>query len=381
MNKRLSLRLDGLRALAALAVFTSHFCQLGLAGGDGETLWVLGRLGVVSFFVLSGFVIAHVVDMRDRNLGDYLTARLARLWSVFLPALVITAVLDLAGRALDPALYLRYPGVIEWHTLAALPVFVGFLSENAWFSSRWLSNGPMWSIAYEFWYYVLFGLTVYLPRSRTRTLLQAAALVLAGWKVLLLMPAWMAGVALYRGRGRIARSSPEFRCALASVCALAVAWFVTPHAHDLMRPLRHWGIETVGQGFHSSFAIDYVLAMPVIGLFTAMLAAPDEPPASGLRSMIGALAGCSFTVYLLHVPLILLVRAAGAYDPRSPGEGLAAAMGVLALCFLAARFTEHRKAFWRARVFAVVRWARPAVAQVILGSLSTGAGAPPGPER
>lgn len=61
MNHQVSLRLDALRAIAALGTFCCHFAQPGLADGNSETLWAMGRMSVVAFFVLSGYVIAFAV--------------------------------------------------------------------------------------------------------------------------------------------------------------------------------------------------------------------------------------------------------------------------------------------------------------------------------
>jgi peptidoglycan/LPS O-acetylase OafA/YrhL len=54
-TRGLSARLDGLRALAVLAIFAFH---LGLAGSRG------GFVGVDVFFVISGFVITRGVLLK-----------------------------------------------------------------------------------------------------------------------------------------------------------------------------------------------------------------------------------------------------------------------------------------------------------------------------
>jgi peptidoglycan/LPS O-acetylase OafA/YrhL len=80
LNDQISIRLDAFRALAALSVFCSHFAQLGMAGGVHEDFWALGRLGVIGFFVMSGYVIAYVAEYKHPTLVDYLEARFARLY-------------------------------------------------------------------------------------------------------------------------------------------------------------------------------------------------------------------------------------------------------------------------------------------------------------
>ena len=51
------------------------------------------------FFVLSGFVIAYVSEQKEHTLREYSISRLARLWSVAVPALILTIALDQLGRA------------------------------------------------------------------------------------------------------------------------------------------------------------------------------------------------------------------------------------------------------------------------------------------
>jgi len=103
MTNGLSLYLDVLRFGAAFAVFTSHFGRF-----SGGMLWQMepyGRTGVMVFFVLSGFVIAWVTETRERSIDEYALSRVARLYSVIVPAFILTAVVDHVGMAINPALY------------------------------------------------------------------------------------------------------------------------------------------------------------------------------------------------------------------------------------------------------------------------------------
>ena len=65
--------LDAVRGLAAVWVATAHFYVGGALGPvfqahtTGVAAWVLengGSIGVLIFFILSGFVIAHTVERR-----------------------------------------------------------------------------------------------------------------------------------------------------------------------------------------------------------------------------------------------------------------------------------------------------------------------------
>lgn len=113
MNRQTSLYLDLVRFLAAVAVLVSHLCGQRFTGG---LLWQAEPYvdeAVDVFFVLSGFVIGYVTDQREATAKSYAIARLARVYSVALPALVTTFVLDAIGAALRPDLYAEWWGYIS----------------------------------------------------------------------------------------------------------------------------------------------------------------------------------------------------------------------------------------------------------------------------
>jgi peptidoglycan/LPS O-acetylase OafA/YrhL len=345
MNSLVSIRLDAMRAIAALSVFCSHFAQLGVAGTNSETLWTLGRLGVIAFFLMSGYVIAYVAECKHASLRDYMEARFARLYSVFIPAIALTATLDCLGRALDPTVYQSYPPINNVKVLAYIPFFLSFMFENSWFSLRWLSNGPFWSIAYEFWYYVVFGILIYWPKKRLAIPL-AGALLLAGWKVLLLAPIWILGVLIYRYRKFVGQKIGALRLPLLLLSATTIIWLLSVRGWHWLEPFRLWGVSRLGHGFHSFFVGDYILAIPLALMLTVLTYAPAETASVVLKPFISWAAGFSFSLYLYHVPLILFLKATHVYATDSPGECVAAAVVVLSCVYLLATITEHKKHIW-----------------------------------
>lgn len=106
MHRGLSLWLDVLPAVATLVVVFSHFAYARFSGGDLQWFrdYNFGNDAVVVFFVVSGFVIAFAAG-RDGTAGAYAFNRLTRLWSVLIPALILTLVFDRYGSALTPAAY------------------------------------------------------------------------------------------------------------------------------------------------------------------------------------------------------------------------------------------------------------------------------------
>src|SRR5437870_11294053 len=105
MTNALSLYLDALRFGAAFTVFVGHYGSQRFGGGLFWQMQAYGRAPVLVFFVLSGFVIAWVTETRERTLEEYGLSRVARLYSVIVPAFIVTVVLDYIAMAIDPHLY------------------------------------------------------------------------------------------------------------------------------------------------------------------------------------------------------------------------------------------------------------------------------------
>src|SRR5271157_507292 len=199
MTRAFSLYLDALRFGAAFTVFVSHWAAARYSGGELWRVMPYGRTAVLVFFVLSGFVIAWVSSTRERTFGEYALSRAARLYSVILPAFVVTAALDGIGVAIDPGLY---EAEIR---LSLAQSFLGYALSAVFLGESWRltmlpgSDIPFWSLNYEVWYYVLFAAATFL-QGRRRTVALIGAALLAGPKVLLLFPIWLAGVAAWRWR-------------------------------------------------------------------------------------------------------------------------------------------------------------------------------------
>lgn len=346
MKNVTSIYLDCLRAVAAFGVFFFHFSYLGFSGFSSIDHWTIGRFGVIIFFVMSGYVISYVSKNRHNGLSDYMEARFARLFSVFLPALVLTVILDAAGSRLDPSIYQNYPKVTDSKIILYIPFFITFLFENSFFSLRWLSNGPAWSIAYEFWYYVVFGIyTFYNKRFRGPILL--IVIFLAGWKILLLSPVWIAGVMIHKYQKQLIELTAGFSVALIALSIAIIAILCTPLLYSIMEPLRQWGIENTTLGLHSFFLSDYLFAIPIAGLLVGIISAPTIKLPSIMKSLVSTAAGFSFSLYLFHVPIILFLKSTKIYSPDSIVQSSLAALFVIFLCYFLAKLTEDKKSFWR----------------------------------
>ena len=351
MNRGLSLYLDILRFGAALAVLVTHLAYPELSGGMLQYWRLLGNDAVMVFFVLSGFVIAYAAQEKEHTLGAFARSRLARLWSVAVPAQLLTILLDRWGSALDPAAYTQWwyqAGDPLWRALRALT-----FTNELWFASvRPFSNGPWWSLGYEALYYAIFAALAYVPGWKGR-LLAGALMLAAGPKILLLLPIWWLGVWAWKRTQR--ETLPADKAAL--------LFFGTIGAYALFRwsglPLLFKGLtahmlgpENVATYLHFSdeFLSSYVIG-PLVALhFIAAhgLARALEGLLTPWRKVIVWFAQSTFALYLLHYPMLRFARAAFAYDETDPWQVAAVFFGVAGLCVLIGPLIERTKGAWKA---------------------------------
>jgi peptidoglycan/LPS O-acetylase OafA/YrhL len=333
--------LDLLRGLAAILVLAHHwrnyffvnFHELGLHRVLLAVPYILtaaGHEAVVVFFVLSGFLIGGTIrrslELGQWNWACYLTNRLVRLWLVLLPGLLLTLLWDKIGVALEVSrpVYLGDPANHIMGSIArtdTATVFVGnLLFVQEVFVPAFGSNGPLWSLANEFWYYVLFplGLLAILPFTSTRTRIITAALftLLGIWlrtTLLPLFPVWLLGAALLN--------------------------LPRPHLSNSLRWLAagtYVPIVFLCTRLHGTLGIvsDYILAGGTAALIWALLSASQPAPAAaGQVRFSRGLARFSYTLYVVHFPFLTLVAALLVGDRRWQPTPLhiAAALGILAV--------------------------------------------------
>ena len=313
MNKAFSIYLDLVRFAAACLVYLYHSNQRLLIG-DILPASNFGHSSVIVFFVLSGFVIAYITDTREKQLATYAASRISRVYSVAVPAVLLTVVLDAAGRQLYPELY-GYP--FDNFLLRGAASLL--LLNEVWFVSiTSFSNVPYWSICYEMWYYVAFGLFMFLPKRTGLVALALLALAL-GPKVTLLAPVWVLGVVLYRWQ-RL-QAVPE------SVAWMLVAGsffgIVAFHQTGLTDLVAAYSKDLIGEKWHAQFTFskffpsDYLLGVLVFLNFVGMRKVSPrlQPFLLVLERPIRFLAGYTLSLYLLHQPLFLFWAAVIHGDP------------------------------------------------------------------
>lgn len=203
--------LDLCRGLAALEVCAGHLraalfvdypANSSFAAKAFYALTGFGHQSVMVFFVLSGYFVGGAVlrtTGRSFSIGPYTIARLSRLWTVLLPALLFTFVVDHITGSLQP--HVLAGGLqATWNSGPVPGTFgtdiVTFIG-NALFLQTiavpvYGTNSPLWSLANEAVYYVAFPM---LALASGRVQATIATRTLAGASVLVAMVALPSGFA------------------------------------------------------------------------------------------------------------------------------------------------------------------------------------------
>ncbi len=137
-------QLDGLRGLAILFVILCHVLQFGSGmhvGGSGG----LGGLGVLLFFVLSGFLITGLLEREKRqteriSLSAFYIRRALRLFPALFCFLAVLCLLIVLGIVRDTS----------WRTVAACLLYVRNIRGQG------LSTSHIWSLSIEEQFYLFW---------------------------------------------------------------------------------------------------------------------------------------------------------------------------------------------------------------------------------
>jgi peptidoglycan/LPS O-acetylase OafA/YrhL len=347
--------IDGLRALAVLAVLLFHYRVPGFRGGF---------VGVDVFFVISGFLITGLIhgEMREGrfSLRQFYERRIRRIF----PALFVMLLVATLAAAI---LFFPFSLVRFGKSLLATAVFASnfeFWREAGYFDVA-ADQKPLlhlWSIAVEEQFYLLFPALLLLigGRSKRRVALALAALLLAslGFSIWSAHHASAAGYYLLPSRmwelmlggllaiGSLGDSLPRPLRELAAAAGLAMI-----------------GVATFAFSSHAPFP-GYAALLPCLG--AALILAAGEGAAINralsLRPVV-FVGLISYSLYLWHWPVYVFGRALLFRAPTPAEAALLIGLSV-ALAALSWRLVEQpfRSRQWRWPSLALFRGAGAAMA-------------------
>ncbi len=347
MSKSYSTYLDIIRFVAALLVLLYH-SNTNFITTDKIFLSNYGHSAVIVFFVLSGFVIAYITDTKEHNIRDYVLSRMARMYSVALPIVLITPFLDLAGEYYNPEVYAKSGALDYWYIRVASSLL--FLNEIWFFSIMSFSNTPYWSLCYEVWYYVIFaGLTF--MRGEKRLIVVSLVCLFVGPKILLLFPLWYLGVVLYRNN---ALNRINWQTGLL-IWLVSLVLIVLFHRYNLQWLFANFLRDTGGEWlykyltFSKFFLSDYILAPLIAANFIGAKACVDKAKwlLEKIRPSVIYVSSFTFILYLAHQPLLNFFSAYMYTQPKEDWHFYKVMVAVFISVWLIGSFTESKKKQWR----------------------------------
>lgn len=357
-----SAHFDMLRAMAAFAVLVGHIRALFFVDAPqlvNPTLPVrglyyvtgFGHQAVIVFFTLSGFLVGGSA-LRAKYRGcwsstDYLLRRATRLYVVLLPALVLTLCWDLAGTWFFGNRENLYSGHTNGAALVVGPLaqtltWSSFLA-NTFFLQTIVTpcfgtNSPLWSLANEFWYYILFPISLEVLARNCNVIKRAVAvalfwflfssfLPLAFWEGFVI---WLmgAGSAALVERGHTPQKFARLRAGLvAFLAAITLHWTRTGNS-----PLE-------------DVALGLILACLLWSLSCVI---PETlPPQFRFYGALARVASSfSFSLYVVHFPVLVFVATLTVQGARWQPSTRAVSMivlatsGVLLYAYIFSRCTE-----------------------------------------
>lgn len=332
-----SIVLDSLRICAALTVLVFHAYLLWYKVSSIPILDHFAHTAVVVFFVLSGYVIAYTTKINNRGAIQYFQARFSRLYSIVLPALLVSGICEVLVKLSNPEIYLLY---VRGNSLPRYLISGLFINEIWFFSSAPPIDAPLWSLSYEFWYYIIFGLWFFRKAGTgiKSFILPVLALIITGPKILLLMPVWLMGYLAYHFRP--ANLSKLSRWIFVSIIFITVATMV------MFIPMLPNKLGTPPLYFAAQFLTDWLIGL-LIGMALWLLPQGSKHQkqvkwTNGIR----AAADLTFPLYVLHNPLLVLWTAIYSGKIQSPKDLWLPILSVLVIAAIIGYILEKYRYLW-----------------------------------
>jgi len=320
MGERRWLALDGLRGVAVLMVLVDH---AGLIPGAHP---VLGAAGVTIFFVLSGFLITHVIvaarDRGDWSMRRFLMARVVRLLPALLTMqLVVTVWWLLAGRPFAD---------IFWQIVSAT-LYLENMFPGDGGSTDLLAH--TWSLATEEQFYLLWPLALPLALRTRSPMLLIVTGVLASMVARLVLG--------FNGQDGTHVSLP------ANAFALLLGGLLVVETANVSRSRAQRAGVYVGLALICALVTTPLILAPIgvalVAMFVVAFALPGVPLLElGWLRFVGRI---SYALYLWHWPVLVLTGHVLSGVSALPALALSFVLAVASTVWL----EEPVRRRWRAR--------------------------------
>lgn len=329
-----SIFLDASRWIAAFFVLISHVRHIILADYGNVTsptllakvVYIatsLGHEAVVVFFVISGFLVGGLTLRKWQATGiampGYFLLRFSRIYTVLIPALLVGCLLDWTGYHVlngssiytDPDSYHTNSIKLNIAQHISLMAFIDnlFMLEGGGRGAPVLgSNAPLWTLAYEWWYYCIFaaaaGMWLFKDRFKAATCCVwfVVFLLILPNGLLVWMLIWALGIiALYYAESQLPKP-PVFISASFFTGAVALSRMNTHQLSTL----------DADQPMYVSFLFEFCIGITYSALMVSMYRNKEKEDGWLRYSKVHSiLASFSYTLYLTHFPLMVFLAALG----------------------------------------------------------------------
>ncbi len=241
------------------------------------------------FFVLSGYLVGGNISIdafnRQQNWKKYFIDRIVRMWMVLIPALLIGFLLDVYRCSIQHDCYQFTPidiktitgNIFFLHTIV-VPIFT--------------SNSVLWSLANEFWYYLIFPLLLIPCTTKLhwgfKSLIITILLSVFYWimpSIIQFLPLWLIGVGV-----RTINIPPKFK-------------------HLFLVPLLYGALALTV--YHSN-TVHSLISNYLVGLVFSIIILyhknNDAINFTKIQRPAAFIADFSFSIYAFHVPIMFLMR-------------------------------------------------------------------------
>ena len=321
--------LDGLRGIAAFYVLVGHSRWLLWEGYSNYqlhkqqysviekflvyflSLFKYGHEMVLFFFVLSGFVIHLRYSTQISNntfirfdFKNYIFRRMKRIYPPLIVAILVGFLFDTFGRHLGYSIYFQKTPNMVINNNVSVDFTIKNLLGNLFFLQKtyfpvWGSNGPLWSLKFEWWFYMLYPILFII--NRKGVLLSLVIITLISFalnnglfsipfnllnEVLAALLSWWLGTLLadiYTKRLKIS---------FLYLSPLTLLVFIAP----LIEKIEFLKSNT-----------DNISALGFFGLLSLLFYLQSKGVILNKISSLRWLGDFSYTLYILHVPILVFI--------------------------------------------------------------------------
>jgi peptidoglycan/LPS O-acetylase OafA/YrhL len=318
--------LTGLRFIAASWLLLYFFWgRLDLGVRDHFALIEKGGMGVDLFFILSGFILAHVygpqVENKTFHWRSFLWARLARVYPLHIACFLMMFVLWLVGKKVGAEVEAHAFDVSQIPAHLALVQAWGTVHSDGW-------NFPSWSISAEWFAYLTFPITFAFAALFRKSPIAGLAFAMGLFWILVALANQMGMVLVdMTWQGGILRIIPSF--------LMGIALWMSGRQIKLSRTITSAGVWTSVFWIFASSGVGFPSELIWPGLAGLVFFLAETSKYENLNFCASKrwvyLGEISFAAYMVHLPLDIVIYKVADRLVGAPTGFKAILIGILAM--------------------------------------------------